>query len=115
MHNLALELKQGGLEVLAGFAEEWRELLERGSGGDPYARPEWIIAYLRAYSPRARVVALSAKRGGHLCALLPLTWKKGSFTGIPARKLRVLLPMPVCITPLILDTDIDMHTTLRAL
>jgi len=115
MHNLALELKQGGLEVLAGFAEEWRELLERGSGGDPYARPEWIIAYLRAYSPRARVVALSAKRGGHLCALLPLTWKNGSFAGLPARKLRVPLPMPGSNTPLVLDPDVDEDTTLRAL
>ncbi len=91
MSDLTVETMTGGLEVFGKLGDEWRELLSRVENDSPYGRPEWILAALRAYSPQAKVVVITVRRGGILCAILPLVEERGKFAGIPARKLRAPL------------------------
>lgn len=89
-----MDVERGGLEVLDRLAHEWRGLLEKVSGDDPYSRPEWLLANLRAYSPNARMVALTLRRGRDLSLVCPLIIENGVFSGLPARILRMPIAMP---------------------
>jgi CelD/BcsL family acetyltransferase involved in cellulose biosynthesis len=91
MADLTVETLTGGLELFVQLGDEWREFLARVPNDSPYWRPEWILAALRAYSPQAKVVVVTVRQRGALCALLPLVEERGKFAGIPARKLRAPL------------------------
>jgi CelD/BcsL family acetyltransferase involved in cellulose biosynthesis len=91
MADLTVETLTGGLELIAQLSDEWRELLDRVPNDSPYWRPEWILAALRAYSPRAKLVIVTVRQRGSLRALLPLVEERGKFAGLPARKLRAPL------------------------
>jgi len=79
---------RGGVEILDEVAEEWRGLCAEATDDQPFYRPEWIRAHIRAFIPEARVVLIMARRGGRLCLLLPLVEETATFSGIPARRLR---------------------------
>jgi CelD/BcsL family acetyltransferase involved in cellulose biosynthesis len=89
--DLTVQTLTGGLELFDQLAEEWREFLDRVENDSPYWRPEWIQAALRAYSPRAKVIVITVRQRGSLCAILPLIEERGKFSGLPARKLRAPL------------------------
>ena len=91
MADRTVETLTGGLELFAQLGDEWRELLGRVQNDSPYWRPEWILAALRAYTPQAKVVVVTVRQRGILCALLPLVEERGKFAGLPARKLRAPL------------------------
>jgi CelD/BcsL family acetyltransferase involved in cellulose biosynthesis len=91
MADLTVETLTGGLELFTQLGDEWREFLGRVQNDSPYWRPEWILAALRAYSPQAKVVVVTVRQQGSLCALLPLVEERGNFAGLPARKLRAPL------------------------
>jgi CelD/BcsL family acetyltransferase involved in cellulose biosynthesis len=91
MAELTVETLTGGLELFAQLGDEWREFLGRVQNDSPYWRPEWILAALRAYSPQAKVVVVTVRQFGTLCAMLPLVEERGKFAGLPARKLRAPL------------------------
>jgi len=91
MSELVAEAVRGGLEVFDQLGAEWREFLDRVENDSPYWRPEWILAALRAYSPEARVLVISVRQRGTLCAILPLVEERGKFAGLPANKLRAPL------------------------
>jgi CelD/BcsL family acetyltransferase involved in cellulose biosynthesis len=91
MPDLTVETLTGGLELFTQLGDEWREFLGRVQNDSPYWRPEWILAALRAYSPHAKVVVVTVRRRGCLCAILPLLEERGKFAGLPARKLRAPL------------------------
>ena len=82
------EVRTGGLEILDELSEEWRELCEEGPCDEPFCRPEWASAYLRAFAPWARVVLVSARVDGRLQAVLPLMEESGWLCGLPVKKLR---------------------------
>lgn len=88
MSDLTVETLTGGLELFDRLGDEWREFLDRVENDSLYWRPEWIRAALRAYSPQAKVVLITARQQGSLCAILPLIEERGKFAGLPARKLR---------------------------
>ena len=89
--TLLTESVSGGLETFDRLADEWRDFLNHVENDSPYWRPEWILASLRAYSPQARVIVITVRQSGRLCALLPLVEEQGKFAGLPARKLRAPL------------------------
>lgn len=91
MDGLHAEQVRGGLELFDAFGDEWREFLDRAEDHSPYWRPEWILASLRANSPRAKVVLITVRQSGRLCAILPLVEERGKFFHLPARKLRAPL------------------------
>jgi CelD/BcsL family acetyltransferase involved in cellulose biosynthesis len=84
-----ISAEHGGAETVDQFANEWRELCAEAADDQPFYRPEWIRAYLRAFDPKAKVVVITARFKGRLCLILPLIEETGSFSKIPVRKLRV--------------------------
>ena len=78
----------GGVEIIERFAHEWRELCAEGPCDQPFFRPEWIEAYMRAFAPGKRMLIFTARVNGRLRALLPLIQGWALFHGLPVRMLR---------------------------
>jgi CelD/BcsL family acetyltransferase involved in cellulose biosynthesis len=78
---------RGDVGLVDRIAEDWRSLLERSSGNEPFYGPEWVGAYLRAFTPPGELLLLTARTEGRLDAILPLMDQRTWFCGIPARKL----------------------------
>jgi len=79
---------RGGVEVLDQLADAWRGLCAEAADDQPFYRPEFIRAHIRAKFPGARVVVITASEKGCLLLLLPLVEELGTFSKIPVRKLR---------------------------
>lgn len=79
---------RGGVEVVEGWADDWRALCDESVDDQPFYRPEWISAHIRAFSPRAKVVLLTVTARGKLLFVLPLLQEWAILSGIPVRKLR---------------------------
>ena len=78
------------------LGDEWRALCEAGPYSDPFYRPEWIAAYVRAFAQRQTVAIATARCGGRLVAVLPLIRETGLIGGMPARKLRGAANVHTC-------------------
>lgn len=78
----------GGIEAIEKIAIDWRSLSASASEDQPFYRPEWIAAYLRAFAPRAKLILLTARVRGELLLVLPLIYETGTFSKVPVRKLR---------------------------
>ncbi len=78
----------GGVEVVDRWADEWRRLCVESSDDQPFYRPEWIAAHIRAFTPGAKVVLLTVTSAGRLLFVLPLLREWALFNGMPLRTLR---------------------------
>jgi CelD/BcsL family acetyltransferase involved in cellulose biosynthesis len=76
----------GGEELVRGVAPRWERLCEETRSA-PFQRPEWIIAYLRAFEPHSEVVLMTASIKDKLVAVLPMIRKRCWFAGVPVWKL----------------------------
>jgi CelD/BcsL family acetyltransferase involved in cellulose biosynthesis len=81
----ALYGDRGQLEHLL---PEWERLWERARNPEPFYRPEWSLAYLRAFQPRANALLLEARSERRLCAVLPLVEQVRAMAGFHFRILR---------------------------
>jgi CelD/BcsL family acetyltransferase involved in cellulose biosynthesis len=79
---------RGGIEVIERWADEWRRLCVESPDDQPFYRPEWIAAHIRAFSPGANVVLLTVTSTGKLLFVLPLLRERAIFHGVPLRRLR---------------------------
>jgi CelD/BcsL family acetyltransferase involved in cellulose biosynthesis len=79
---------RGGVEVVERWADEWRKLCSEGADDQPFYRPEWIAAHIRAFTPQAKFVLLTVRCEGNLLFVLPLLQERAVFSGVPVRKLR---------------------------
>ncbi len=79
---------RGGVEVVERWADEWRSLCGEAVDDQPFYRPEWIAAHIRAFTPQAKVVLLTVHSEGKLLFVLPLLQEWGALSGVPVRKLR---------------------------
>jgi CelD/BcsL family acetyltransferase involved in cellulose biosynthesis len=82
-----LELKAGGMELLADLAEPWNRL-SREVKADPFLSPDWIGCYLSAFEPDAEVIVIAVLCGERMVAVLPLTRKRIWYRGIPLIELK---------------------------
>lgn len=82
------ETFSGGVEIIERLADEWRALCAEGPCDQPFFRPEWVAAYLRAFAPDRRLLIFTARADGRLRAALPLVEGWRLFHGLPARALR---------------------------
>ena len=80
--------EEGGVDVIDRLAEEWRRLCDEGPGDEPFYRPEWIRAYVRAFEPAKRLMVITARVGGRLEAVLPLIRERALWCGLPVTRLR---------------------------
>jgi len=77
----------GGVELIEKLADEWRRLCDEASR-EPFYRPEWVAAYVRAFAPDEKVVLITVRSGGVLQAVLPMIEERSHYCGIPVTKLR---------------------------
>ena len=80
--------ERGTVELLDQIGDEWRQLCEEGACDQPFFRPEWIAASIRALATKHAVVLITVREAGRLRAVLPLLEQKVWACGIPATKLR---------------------------
>jgi CelD/BcsL family acetyltransferase involved in cellulose biosynthesis len=113
--KLVVQLVSGGLEVFNQIGEEWRQMLEGATDDPPYWRPEWIRAALRARWPNARVMIVTVRREGRLCAVLPLKLEKGKFGSLGARKLTAPQTMWGVGVDLLCAADVDQEEVISAI
>lgn len=79
---------RGGGELVEGLGDEWRALCAESSDDQPFYRPEWVGAYVRAYVPPGKLLLFTARAAGKLTGVLPMVRERVFFSGIPARRLR---------------------------
>ncbi len=87
LSQLSVVVRMGGLEIVEEVAAEWQRLCDEVLAREPFLRPEWILAYLRAFAPEAKVIVLSAWANGHLRGVLPLVRGKKRICGLPVSTL----------------------------
>jgi CelD/BcsL family acetyltransferase involved in cellulose biosynthesis len=87
-HPLRVESIWGNLETIEGLSAEWLKLCEEGPCNQPFYRPEWIAAVIRAFAPSRKVLLMTVREGTRLRAVLPLWEEKGRLAGLPFTKLR---------------------------
>jgi CelD/BcsL family acetyltransferase involved in cellulose biosynthesis len=80
--------ERGDATLLEQYANEWTRLCQEGPDDEPFFHPEWILTYLRAFEPEAKVVLATARHEDRLRAVLPLVQQSTLFCGFPVKMLR---------------------------
>jgi CelD/BcsL family acetyltransferase involved in cellulose biosynthesis len=83
-----VEARWGTRELIDRLAPEWGQLCGRGARDEPFYRPEWVSAYLRAFAPDANLLLVEARTEGRLTAVLPLVETKRGWPGLRIRTLQ---------------------------
>jgi CelD/BcsL family acetyltransferase involved in cellulose biosynthesis len=86
--TLSAPVHRGGVELIERWAEPWRELCDDAVDDQPFYRPEWIAAHIRAFTPHAKVLLITITIEGRLHLVLPLLEERALLCGVPVRKLR---------------------------
>ena len=86
----------GGVELIDRLGDEWRSLCAEGPSADPFFRPGWIGAYLRAFEPRAKLRIVVVRTDGRARLILPLIEERSTLRGFPVRKLRAAAGVHSC-------------------
>jgi CelD/BcsL family acetyltransferase involved in cellulose biosynthesis len=113
--SFRVSAETGGVEVIESLAVEWRRLCEEGHCDEPFYRPEWIAAYIRAFAPQAKVVVITARVEGELKAVLPLIEERALFCGIPVKKLRCAANVHSCRFDIVCVRDGEGEAAVRAI
>jgi CelD/BcsL family acetyltransferase involved in cellulose biosynthesis len=86
-HPLRVEGIWGNFKTIEGLSSEWLKLCEEGPCNEPFYRPEWIAAAIRAFAHSRKVLLITVREGTRLRAVLPLWEEKDRFLGFPFTKL----------------------------
>lgn len=86
--SMVVDAHRGGVEVVEQWADAWRKLCDEAFDDQPFFRPEWIAAHIRAFTPQAKVVLLTVRLEEKLLFVLPLLQEWSVFSGVPLRQLR---------------------------
>jgi CelD/BcsL family acetyltransferase involved in cellulose biosynthesis len=87
--KLAVRVQTGGVELIGQLAAGWQRLCDESFGGEIFYRPEWMLAYLNAFAPKAQVTVISAWAGERLRGVLPLMSERAWIAGLPATQLTI--------------------------
>ncbi len=79
----AVRVQRGGQELIEQIAGEWRRLCDESGDNEVFYRPEWALAYLQAFEPKADVILISAWSGDKVRGILPLVRRRGVMSGLP--------------------------------
>jgi CelD/BcsL family acetyltransferase involved in cellulose biosynthesis len=105
----------GGVEVIELLADEWRRLCQESHCDEPFYRPEWIAAYIRAFARQTKVVVVTARVERELKAVLPLIEERALFYGIPVTKLRSASNVHSCRFDVVCARGGEGETAVRAI
>ena len=92
--TLTSDTSRGGVNVIDDLAPQWRQLCGESLRDEPFYRPEWVGAYVRAFEPQSTVLlaTASATTTAHdtqqLRAVLALVEKETWFCGFPVKMLQ---------------------------
>jgi CelD/BcsL family acetyltransferase involved in cellulose biosynthesis len=84
--EIKAKVEMGGEEIIHNLAPRWQQLCEEVRSA-PFHRPEWILAYVRAFEPNSKIVLVTASIGQRLVAVLPMVRKRCFYAGVPVVKL----------------------------
>lgn len=70
--------------------KEWNTLRLPGKDQDPFLSCDWFAAWWRAFGGDRKLYLVTARRAGHLRAVLPLMLERRWFYGIPVRRLSAI-------------------------
>ena len=94
--------------MIPAIGDEWRALCSGGPCNQPFFRPEWIYACVKAFAPAGTLLLITIREKGRLRAILPLLEEKKRLLGIPVTKLRSAAhPDYSCRFEIILDAGND--------
>lgn len=85
--SLRVETRTGDVRLIDELAGPWRNLCNLAADDEPFYRPEWIAAHIRAFTPRASIFLITVYHGAELCLVLPLLRARELISGIPVRTL----------------------------
>jgi CelD/BcsL family acetyltransferase involved in cellulose biosynthesis len=91
-----ISLEKGGLEIVERLTPEWLQLCDEAQDGQPFTRPEWVSAYVRAFAPDDKLVVIAARSKGRLTAVLPLLEQRTLLCGLPATRWSGLANLHSC-------------------
>jgi CelD/BcsL family acetyltransferase involved in cellulose biosynthesis len=97
------------------IAEQWRELCAEGPSNEPFYRPEWIGAYIRAFAPDDKLLLITAGMNGRLKGLLPLLENRVLSYGVPLKKFRGAANVHSCRFDLIRGAGRDGDAAVMAI
>jgi CelD/BcsL family acetyltransferase involved in cellulose biosynthesis len=75
--------ERGNVDLICGIGDEWRALCSGGPCDQPFFRPEWIAAFVKAFAPAATLLLITIREDGRLRAVLPLLEEKPRAFSIP--------------------------------
>ncbi len=90
---VVVRFHRGDPGIIDEFATEWRALCQEAEEDQPFYRPEWVRAHIRAFSPKAKVLLITVNSNDRLCLVLPLLEESGTFCKVPVRRLRAPVNM----------------------
>jgi CelD/BcsL family acetyltransferase involved in cellulose biosynthesis len=85
--QFSVRVQRGGQEFVEQIAGEWRRLCDESGDEEVFYRPEWALAYLQAFEPKADVVLISAWSGDTIRGILPLLRHQSVMSGLPVVQL----------------------------
>src|SRR6476619_1210678 len=80
-------VQAGGMDLVEQIAGEWRRLCDESGDEEVFYRPEWALAYLQAFEPKADVILISAWAGDKMRGILPLIRRQIVMSGLPVVQL----------------------------
>jgi hypothetical protein len=87
--KLAVRIQIGGAELVSELAPAWQRLCDESTDSEIFYRPEWMLAYLNAFAPQAKVTVISAWAGERLRGVLPLMRQRTWTSGLPATSVTI--------------------------
>ena len=85
-----IQWQTGQAEIIDGLEPAWSLLCDELQHSEPFFRPEWIRACLKAFFPNQQLTLLSAWSGDRLMAVLPVLKEKTWFSGLPVTRLSLV-------------------------
>ena len=85
--QFSVRVQRGGRELVEQIAGEWRLLCDESGDEEVFYRPEWALAYLQAFEPKAELFIVSAWTGETMRGILPLVRRRTIVAGLPIVKL----------------------------
>jgi CelD/BcsL family acetyltransferase involved in cellulose biosynthesis len=83
-----VSILSGTFEIIDELAPRWRELSDEIPNAEPFHRPEFVRAYMRAFEPKKRLFLVVASQGQKVDAVLPLVSESALLCGLPVKRLR---------------------------
>jgi CelD/BcsL family acetyltransferase involved in cellulose biosynthesis len=90
VQETVIQCQTGQAEIIDALASAWSRLCDELQDNEPFFRPEWIRACIKAFFPNQQATLLSAWSGDRLMAVLPLLKERTWFSGLPVTRLSLV-------------------------